>query len=338
VQQKTTSGAAHALSRQSVAVIVSTTTLRDHTSPLKVIGHLTKPGTAKQTPSEAAMSSSFLPVVPPTYFTSQLTPEITIAVIISVLIASAVSVIFLRNRRLPPMNQESMLGTVGIFMIGKGSPEFLYSTMKKLGLVYRLRMPETTPWIVVCDPALAQTILTTESEKPALYQRFAGANNGSQTLFSRKTSDIGWHHARKGMAPSFSMANLCLSMPIMYAKINQLKAIMIEKQLNGTTIEVDRLMTQMTMDFICAGMCKRLHVITLPLGCSMLITCIEIALTCRCLYAAYLYDSYVRYRLRNYAIKHIRWSHHDGKYRHSFERIRFEANIQSVSILNVLEC
>ena len=256
------SEASHALSRQPIAVIVSTRTWRDHRSALKIIGDLTKSGTAKQTPFEAAMSSSFLPVVvPPTYFTSQLTPEITIAVIISVLIASAISVIFLRNRRLPPMNQEGMLGTVGIFMTGKGSPEFLYSTMKKLGLVYRLRMPETTPWIVVCDPAFAQTILTTESEKPALYQRFSGANNGSQTLFSRQTSDIGWHHARKGMAPSFSMANLCLSMPMMYAKINQLKAIMIEKQLNGTTIEVDRLMTQMTMDFICAGMCKRLHMI-----------------------------------------------------------------------------
>ena len=257
-------------SSEAAAVVVITSNRGDHRSALDIRCYLTKPDTAKQTPFEAAMSSSFLPVVvPPTYFTSQLTPEITIAVVISVLIASAVSVIFLRNRRLPPMNQESMLGTVGIFMTGKGSPEFLYSTMKKLGLVYRLRMPETTPWIVVCDPALAQTILITESEKPSLYQRFSGANNGSQTLFSRQTSDIGWHHARKGMAPSFSMANLCLSMPIMYAKINQLKASLIEKQLNGTTIEIDRLMTQMTMDFICAGMCKRLHIITLPLGCSM---------------------------------------------------------------------
>ena len=209
------------------------------------------------------MSSSFLPVVvPPTYFTSQLTPEITIAVIISVLIASAVSVIFLRSRRLPPMNQESMLGTIGIFMVGNGAPEFLYSSMKKLGLVYRLRLPETTPWIVVCDSALAQTILTTESEKPSLYQRFSGVNNGSPTILNRRTSDIAWHHARKGMTPSFNMANLCLSMPMMYAKINQLKKMMIEKQLNGTTIEVDRLMTQMTMDFICAGMSKRLHTMT----------------------------------------------------------------------------
>ena len=209
------------------------------------------------------MSSSFLPVVvPPTYFISQLTPEITIAVIISVLIASAVSVIFLRSRRLPPMNQESMLGTIGIFMVGNGAPEFLYSSMKKLGLVYRLRLPETTPWIVVCDSALAQTILTTESEKPSLYQRFSGVNNGVQTMFSMQTSNKGWHHARKGMAPSFSMSNLCLSMPIMHAKINQLKATLIEKQLNGTTIEVDRLMTQMTMDFVCAGMSKRLYKMT----------------------------------------------------------------------------
>jgi hypothetical protein len=94
-----------------------------HNSTSEVLSDLTKPGTAKPILSEATMSSSFLPVVvPPTYFTSQLTPEITIAVIISVLIASAMSVIFLRNRRLPPMNQESMLGTIGIFMIGTRFP------------------------------------------------------------------------------------------------------------------------------------------------------------------------------------------------------------------------
>jgi hypothetical protein len=212
-----------------------------HNSTSEVLSDLTNPGTANHTLSEAAMSSSFLPVVvPPTYFISQLTPEITIAVI-SVLIASTVSVIFLRSRRLPPMNQESMLGTVGIFMIGNGAPDFLYSSMKKLGLVYRLRLPETTPWIVICDSALAHTLLTTEFEKPALYQRFSGANNGVLTILNRRTSDIAWHHARKGMTPSFNMTNLCSSMPMMYSKINQLKAIMIEKQLNGTTIEVDRL-------------------------------------------------------------------------------------------------
>jgi hypothetical protein len=226
-----------------------------HNSAIAVFSDLTELGTAKPIPSEAAMSSSYLPVVvPPTYFTSQLTPEIAIVVIISILIASAMTVIFMRNRRLPPMNQESMLGTIGIFMIGNGAPDFLYSSMKKLGLVYRLRMPERTPWIVVCDSALAHNILTTEFEKPSLYQRFSGANNGALSIGNRRTSDIAWHHARKGMAPSFSMANLCLSMPMLYAKINQLKAIMMEKQLNGTTIEVDRMMTQMTMDFICAGM------------------------------------------------------------------------------------
>lgn len=265
-----------------------------HNLASEVLSDLTKPGTAENILSKAAMSSSFFPVViPPTYFTSQSTPEITIAVIISILIASAISVIFMRNRRLPPINQESMLGTMGIFVTGKGSPEFLYSTMKKLGLVYRLRLPETTPWIVVCDSALAHTILTTEFEKPSLYQRFSGANNGAQTLFSRRTSDKGWHHARKGMTPSFNMINLCSSMPMMYAKINQLKAILIEKQLKGITIEVDRLMTQMTMDFICAGMCMRLHIMTLPFRCSILISCMDIVLTYRYLYAAYLYDSNV---------------------------------------------
>ena len=268
----------------------------NNNSASEVLSDLKKPGTAKPILSEAAMSLSFLPVVfPPTNFTSQLTPEITIAVIISVLIASAVSVTFMRNRRLPPMNQESMLGTIGIFMIGNGAPDFFYSSMKKLGLVYRLRLPETTPWIVVCDSALAHTIFTTESEKPSLYQRWAGGNNGSLNIFNRRTSDIAWHHARKGLAPSFNMMNLCSSMPMMYAKINQLKAILIEKQLKGTTIEVDRLMTQMTMDFICAGMCKRLHIMTLPLRCNILMSSMEILLTYCYFYDAYQYDSNVRH-------------------------------------------
>lgn len=195
-------------------------------------------------------------IVPTIQYSSQLPPEITATVIIGALIASAISVLLMRKRRLPPINQESMLETLQIFMKGRGAPEFLYANMKKLGLVYRLRLPEMIPWIVVCDPALAHTILTNEHEKPTLYQRLNGASNGSKSVFSMRTSDPAWHHARKGMTPAFSMTNICSSLPMMYAKIDQLKAILTERESNGTTFDIGPMMTQMTMDFICAGVCE----------------------------------------------------------------------------------
>ena len=136
-------------------------------------------------------------IVATTYYSSGLTPEITTAVIICVFIASAISVLLMKNNRLPPINEESMLETIQVFMRGRGAPEFLFSNMKKLGLVYRLRLPEMTPWIVVCDPTLVQTILTTEHEKPSLYKRFNGSNNGSTSIVSFHTSDTAWHQARK---------------------------------------------------------------------------------------------------------------------------------------------
>ena len=198
-------------------------------------------------------------IVATTFYSSGLTPEITTAVIICVFIASAISVLLMKKNRLPPINEESMLETIRVLMRGRGAPEFLYSNMKKLGLVYRLRLPEMTPWIVVCDPTLVQSILTTEHEKPSLYKRFNGSNNGSTSIVSFHTSDTAWHQARKGMAPAFSMANICLSMPMMYAKTDEFKAILAEWELNGTTFDIGPMMTRMTMDFICAGMRKRLR-------------------------------------------------------------------------------
>ena len=197
-------------------------------------------------------------IVPSSCYSSGLTPEITTAVIICVFITSAISVLLMRNRGLPPINEEGMLETTQVFMKGGGAPEFLFSNMKKLGLVYRLRLPEMFHWIVVCDPTLMQTILTTEHEKPNLYLRFNGATKGS-SIFSAHTSDTAWHNARKGMAPAFSMTNICLSMPMLYAKLDQFKAILTERELDGTTFDIGPMMTKMTMDFICAGIWKRLR-------------------------------------------------------------------------------
>ena len=205
------------------------------------------------------MSSSA--IIPPAYYASQLTPEGTIVAVICALIASAISVLFLKNRRLPPINSEGMIGTTQIFVKGKGAPEFLYANMKKLGLVYRLRLPETIPWIVVCDPALAHKILSTEHEKPNIYRRTERFTNGTKTVFSMRTDDAAWHHARKGMTPAFSTANICTYLPVMYAKIGQFKAILTERELTGTTFDIGPMMAEMAMDLLYASMYKRFQLL-----------------------------------------------------------------------------
>ena len=157
------------------------------------------------------------------------------------------------SKKLPPLSDSGMIETVQILMGGKTAPHFYLSTMKKKGLVFRLPLPERSPWIVVCDPTLARKILIEEDEKPALYSRFSGVTNGVPTVFSAPTHSHSWPSARKGIAPSFSMTNIVLSLPKMYEKINELKKILTRHESEKTTIDLPELMTQLTMDFICAG-------------------------------------------------------------------------------------
>ena len=67
------------------------------------------------------------------------------------------------------------------------------------------------------------------------------------------THSHSWESARKGMAPSFSMVNICLSLPKMYEKIDDLKKFLARHVSEKTSIDLPELMTQLAMDFICAG-------------------------------------------------------------------------------------
>jgi cytochrome P450 len=158
-----------------------------------------------------------------------------------------------RFRKLPPLPKTGMIEMMSILSGDEGAPEYYYSTMKKEGLVYRLPLPELSHWVVVCDPALARKILLEEDEKPALYSRFDGLTNHVPTVFSAPTHSHSWPSARKGMAPSFSMANICLSLPKMYEKIDELKSVLARHESEKTTIDLPELMTQLALDFICAG-------------------------------------------------------------------------------------
>ena len=158
-----------------------------------------------------------------------------------------------RSKKLPPLCDAGMFEILGILSEGKGAPDYYQSVMNKFGLVYRLPLPEMSPWIVVCDPELTRRILNEENEKPALYSRYQGSTNGVIGTFSAPTHSHFWKSSRKGMAPSFSMANICLSLPKLYEKIDNLKNVLARHERERTTIDLPELMTQLAMDFICAG-------------------------------------------------------------------------------------
>ena len=178
------------------------------------------------------------------------------AVVIGTVITLLLSLKFaLRSRssKLPPLAETGMFEMIGILSGGTGAPDYYQATMKKKGLVYRLPLPEMSPWIVVCDPVLARRILVEEEEKPSLYHRYSGLSNGVTNVHTAHTRSHSWQTARKGLAPSFNLTNICASMPKMYEKIDDLKCVLARHESEKTTFDLPELMTELAMDFLCAG-------------------------------------------------------------------------------------
>ena len=157
------------------------------------------------------------------------------------------------DRRLPPLIKESMLETLQILMRGKDVPVFILTKMREYGQIFRLSIPERGHWITICDPAFARQILLEEEEKPVILKRLNGFTNGVESLITRDTNTGHWHAARKGVASSFSTINICVSLPKLYDKINDLKRILNQHVKDGTHLQVAELTTNLTMDFISAG-------------------------------------------------------------------------------------
>ena len=155
-----------------------------------------------------------------------------IGVCVLILVFSLILLSRRDDSKLPPLNKEGTFQTIQIFMNGKGAPEFFFETMKELGSVYRLRMLESFHWISVCDPALARKLLTEEEEKPKMVERMNGFTKFIPNIASKPSHSESFKLARKGIAPSFSTMNICLSLPQMHSKIDVLK----EKFLNLGTL------------------------------------------------------------------------------------------------------
>jgi cytochrome P450 len=171
-----------------------------------------------------------------------------------VLLATLYYLFCLNRKKLPPLAKGGLLKTMRTLSAGKANPAFYLEKMKELGVVFRISMPDLVAhWVIVCDGALTRKLLMEESQKASFMQRFVGLTSGTQTIFTQSTNSS-WHTARKGVAPSFSMRNVSLSLPWIYAMTDKLKNILATHQSDKSTVDVPKMMTHFTLDLICAGM------------------------------------------------------------------------------------
>ena len=171
-----------------------------------------------------------------------------LTVVLSIIVVAHRS--FIRCKKLPPINPESMLFTVTKAVDGT-LPDLILLKLKEMGKVIRLNLPQMSYYIVIGDATLARKVFEEESEKPSTSKRLT---LNTATIFSKKTTGENWKMNRKGVASSFSASNLSKSIPSLHQKIDELTSILECNAQQETTFEITKLMLSLTMDFISSAM------------------------------------------------------------------------------------
>jgi len=115
-----------------------------------------------------------------------------------------------KQRRLPPLADAGLLATFRA-MTSAHAPWFLLELARRRprgSRVFRLRMPLLQHWIVVADADAVRLVFNSSLDKPDMYADFDGQACGVSTMFTMKSSDPRWAHARKGVAHAFSSARI----------------------------------------------------------------------------------------------------------------------------------
>ena len=160
----------------------------------------------------------------------------------------------LSGGKLPPISSEGTLETVAKFQ-DVTAIHWLLSLMRQLGPVFRIRLPDLQQsTVVIGDPSLSRMIFDEHEEKSKVYKNFDGVSNGVPTLFTKRTFHGGWDFARKGVAPSFSMANINKALPKVYKKLDELHEILSKYVSTGAVFDMGHLMILLTVDFITTTM------------------------------------------------------------------------------------
>ena len=180
---------------------------------------------------------------------------IAVAVAVAILLGAVVvfNQSFLRRKKLPPINPESMLFTIGKAIDGT-LPDFILLKFREMGKLIRLNLPETSFYVIIGDANLARQVFEEEPEKAPIYKRFERLTQFYPSIFSKMTVGDNWDMNRKGVANSFSVSNLSKSLPGLHKKVEEFTNILETKSQQETTFDITDIMLSLTIDFIASTM------------------------------------------------------------------------------------
>jgi cytochrome P450 len=159
----------------------------------------------------------------------------SVSTFIGIVLLSIYYIFFRETRNSPPRTKHNLVQLIRV-LTGGNAPDFYLQCMKNHGPVYILPLPQ--PFVVVCDPNLAKTILKEENEKTSVYKQIDGLTLGLSTIFSKSTYGSNHHKIRKCLAPSFSSANIISSLPKLHEKIDLLKKIFFQNEKDDASFNV----------------------------------------------------------------------------------------------------
>ena len=166
-------------------------------------------------------------------------------------------ILFCRNRKvnLPPLTKHGLFEIVSSHESGR-IIDLVRRSSQELGSVFRVRMPQLRPFIMVTDGALARLILDGDktrgipgADKDSIYHRLNAATFDVSNFFTKKTVGEGWERARKAISPSFSNLNIRKKIPLLQTSLSQLCDKLTKYENVAHQFDLQRLITRFIFDF-----------------------------------------------------------------------------------------
>ena len=159
-----------------------------------------------------------------------------------------------KQRRLPPLADAGLLATVRA-LTSAHAPWFLLEQARRRprgSRVFRLRMPLLQHWFEVADPDAVRLVFNASLDKPGLYADFDGQACGIPTMFTMKSSDPRFAHARKGVAHAFSSARIQRALLRGYGKLE--RVLQGLEELQGRPFDPAVLLNELLLEMLGASM------------------------------------------------------------------------------------
>ena len=188
------------------------------------------------------------------------------SIALSLTVALTAVLLFLKKKRtnLPPLTKHGLFEVVSVLESGRVL-DMIRTSCQELGPVFRIRIPQTRPMIMVNDIALVRLILDGDStrgipgaDKDEIYHRFEAGMLGVPNLLTKKTYGEGWEWARKAIAPAFSNLNIRKKVPLLHNSLSKLCDMLTKYENTAHQFDLQSLMSRFIFDFNAValfGMC-----------------------------------------------------------------------------------